>query len=88
MDMNTNMAMAGDFFNPGPFMPHGGCYLWTQSLILLHTLSDGAIGVAYYCIPIILLYFVRRRQPENKEHKEDKERIRSDSLDKHNNNKM
>ncbi len=57
-----DMAMPGSFFNPGPFMPHGGCYLWTQSLILLHTLSDGAIGVAYYCIPIILLYFVRRRQ--------------------------
>src|ERR1035437_3086315 len=60
--MNMDMGIPGNFFNPGPFMPHGGCYLWTQSLILLHTLSDGAIGLAYYTIPIILLYFVRRRQ--------------------------
>ena len=60
--MNMDMDMPGTFFNVGPFMPHGGCYLWTQSLILLHTLSDGAIGLAYFTIPIILLYFVRRRQ--------------------------
>jgi PAS domain S-box-containing protein len=55
------MDMGGNFFNPGPFMPHGGCYLWTQSLILLHALSDGIIVLSYYSIPIILLYFVRHR---------------------------
>ena len=60
--MDTNMAMGGSFFNPGPFMPHGGCYLWTQSLIALHALSDGAIGLAYYAIPLILLHFVRQRK--------------------------
>jgi PAS domain S-box-containing protein len=43
-------------------MPHGGCYLWTQSLILLHAISDGAIGLAYYAIPFILFYFVRQRK--------------------------
>ena len=62
MDMNTNMAMAGDFFNPGPFMPHGGCYLWTQSLIALHAISDGLIVLSYYSIPFLLLYFMRRRK--------------------------
>ena len=62
MDMNTNMAMSGDFFNPGPFMPHGGCYLWTQSLIALHAVSDGLIVLSYYSIPFLLLYFMRRRK--------------------------
>ena len=56
------MDMTSNFFNPGPFMPHGGCYLWTQSLIALHTLSDAAIVLAYYSIPFTLLYFVRKRK--------------------------
>ena len=43
-------------------MPHGGCYLWTQSLIALHTISDATIGLAYYSIPLALLYFVRQRK--------------------------
>jgi len=43
-------------------MPHGGCYLWTQSLIALHAFSDAAIALAYYSIPFTLLYFVRRRR--------------------------
>ncbi len=54
--------MGGSFLNTGPFMPHGGCYLWTTSLILLHSLSDGAIVLSYYSIPFILLYFVQQRQ--------------------------
>ena len=62
MDMNTNMAMPGNFFNPGPFMPHGGCYLWTQSLIALHAVSDGLIVLSYYSIPFLLFYFMRRRK--------------------------
>jgi PAS domain S-box-containing protein len=53
--------MSGDFFSIGPFMPHGGCYLWTQSLIALHAISDGIIVLSYYSIPFTLLYFVRRR---------------------------
>ncbi len=43
-------------------MPHGGCYLWTESLMALHALSDGAIALSYYSIPFTLLYFVRRRK--------------------------
>lgn len=51
-----------NWFNPGPFMPHGGCYLWTKSLIALHVTSDTLITLAYYSIPFTLLYFVRRRR--------------------------
>ncbi|MGO8698581.1 MAG: GAF domain-containing protein [Limisphaerales bacterium] len=54
--------MSNSFFNSGPFMPHGGCYLWTQSLIALHAISDAAITLAYYSIPFTLLYFVRKRK--------------------------
>lgn len=46
----------------GQYMPHGSCYLWQSDLIWLHVLSDGLTAIAYYSIPITLLYFVRRRQ--------------------------
>lgn len=44
------------------FMPHGGCYLWTTSLIALHAISDAFIVLAYYSIPFTLVYFVRKRK--------------------------
>ena len=46
----------------GNFMPHGQCYLWTPTLIWLHALSDGLIALAYFSIPLGLVYFVRRRR--------------------------
>ncbi|MDX2270681.1 MAG: response regulator [Cyanobacteriota bacterium] len=54
------MADVMDSLNP--FMPHGQCYLWQPTLIWLHLTSDSLIGLAYYSIPILLIYFVRRRQ--------------------------
>jgi PAS domain S-box-containing protein len=50
------------FFETGGFIPHGHCYLWQTNLVGLHILSDGLIALAYYSIPIMLLYFVRQRQ--------------------------
>jgi signal transduction histidine kinase/CheY-like chemotaxis protein len=44
------------------FMPHGHCYQWQPSLIWLHVVSDSMIALAYYSIPIALVYFVKRRQ--------------------------
>jgi len=43
-------------------MPHGHCYMWDPALIWLHVLSDGFIALAYYSIPITLIYFVRKRK--------------------------
>ena len=43
------------------FMPHGMCYLWQTDLLLLHVISDGAIALAYFSIPLAIVYFVRRR---------------------------
>lgn len=44
------------------FMPHGMCYLWQPSVLWLHVISDGLITVAYFAIPIALVYFVSRRR--------------------------
>ena len=43
-------------------MPHGNCYLWQPSLVLLHLISDLLIAYAYFSIPILLIYFVSKRQ--------------------------
>jgi light-regulated signal transduction histidine kinase (bacteriophytochrome) len=44
------------------FMPHGHCYFWNSSLIRLHVISDSLITVAYYSIPLSLVYFLWRRR--------------------------
>jgi PAS domain S-box-containing protein len=46
----------------GPFIPHGHCYRWNTSLVWLHLLSDAAIALAYFSIPLTLLYFVKNRK--------------------------
>lgn len=43
------------------FIPHGHCYLWKPGLVWLHGMSDFLIAIAYYSIPITLIYFVRKR---------------------------
>ena len=43
-------------------MPHGMCYDWNPSVIWLHVISDALITLAYYSIPLTLLYFVRKRR--------------------------
>ncbi|MBE9127350.1 MULTISPECIES: PAS domain-containing hybrid sensor histidine kinase/response regulator [unclassified Coleofasciculus] len=48
-------------FTSGAFIPHGHCYLWQPGLVWLHVLSDSLIAIAYYSIPITLVYFVRKR---------------------------
>ena len=46
----------------GAFMPHGQCYLWVPSLVGLHVVSDSLIALAYFSIPLLLLYLLRRRR--------------------------
>ena len=45
----------------GQFMPHGFCFLWRPDVLWLHVISDAAIALAYFCIPGVLIYFIRRR---------------------------
>ncbi len=44
------------------FIPHGHCYLWKPGLVWLHIISDSLIALAYYSIPLTLMYFVRKRE--------------------------
>jgi signal transduction histidine kinase/DNA-binding response OmpR family regulator len=44
------------------FMPHGMCYLWNPRLLTLHVVSDAVIALAYFSIPIMLLFLVRKRR--------------------------
>jgi hypothetical protein len=43
------------------FMGHGYCYLWRPEIVWLHVGSDALITLAYYSIPVSLVYFVRKR---------------------------
>ena len=45
----------------GQFMPHGFCFLWRPDVLWLHVCSDAAIALAYFCIPGVLIYFIRKR---------------------------
>lgn len=44
------------------FIPHGHCYLWQPGLVSLHIVSDLLIAIAYFSIPILLVYFVSKRR--------------------------
>ncbi|MBD2775839.1 sensor histidine kinase [Iningainema tapete] len=50
-----------NLFTSKQFIPHGHCYLWQSELVWLHIISDSLIALAYYSIPITLVYFVRQR---------------------------
>ena len=42
-------------------MPHGQCFLWEPWLLWSHVISDLIIFLAYYSIPVLLLYFIKKR---------------------------
>lgn len=48
-------------FNTSDFIPHGHCYLWQPTLVWLHLVSDSLIALAYYSIPVSLVYFAKQR---------------------------
>ncbi|QIR41493.1 sensor histidine kinase [Tolypothrix sp. PCC 7910] len=56
------MELLQSFFGDGLFIPHGHCYLWQPKLVWLHIISDSLIAIAYYSIPITLVYFVQKRE--------------------------
>ncbi len=43
-------------------IPHGYCLSWSPVLLWLHVVSDLLITLAYYSIPLTLLYFIRQRR--------------------------
>ena len=50
-----------NFFSQN-FIPHGHCYLWQPELVWLHLISDSLIALAYYAIPLMLIYFIRQQR--------------------------
>jgi hypothetical protein len=48
--------------NSPDFMPHGYCYLWNPQVVWLHVIADGLITLSYYCIPVVLIYFIRKNR--------------------------
>ena len=50
-------------------MPHGHCYFWRSDILWTHVISDVAIGISYYIIPIIIgiLLIKRKASVQHKE---------------------
>lgn len=48
--------------NTSNLLPHGYCINWSPSLLRLYVISDAAIVLAYYSIPLTLTYFVWQRK--------------------------
>ena len=48
--------------NPAGLTAHGFCLSWAPGLIALHAGSDAVIGLAYFSIPLALVWFVRERR--------------------------
>jgi signal transduction histidine kinase len=57
-----DMSWLEHIFSTNGFMPHGMCYEWNPQVIWLHVISDSLIALAYYSIPLTLIYFVRKRK--------------------------
>jgi two-component system, NtrC family, sensor kinase len=55
------LQLLQSIFADGLFIPHGHCYLWKPGLVWLHIASDSLIALAYYSIPLTLVYFVQKR---------------------------
>ncbi|GAB4477640.1 MAG: hypothetical protein OHK0037_39620 [Elainellaceae cyanobacterium] len=64
--MFASLHDLASFLNAPPpvvgFVPHGHCYLWDTRLVWLHGLSDGLTALAYFSIPVALVYFVKQRR--------------------------
>ncbi len=56
------LDIVSNLFFSKHYIPHGHCYLWQFPLVWLHLLSDSFIALAYYSIPILLIYFIRKRE--------------------------
>ncbi|AFZ48339.1 integral membrane sensor signal transduction histidine kinase [Cyanobacterium stanieri PCC 7202] len=51
-----------EIFSANGYVPHGHCYLWQRELVSFHVLADLLIAIAYFSIPITLLYFIKKRE--------------------------
>ncbi|MBE9198465.1 MULTISPECIES: GAF domain-containing protein [unclassified Nodularia (in: cyanobacteria)] len=59
--MQVLSELFDNFLSSRNYIPHGHCYLWQKPLVALHLISDALIAIAYFSIPVMLIYFVRKR---------------------------
>jgi signal transduction histidine kinase len=57
----NGMHFLQTLFSSSGFQPHGFCYAWNSQLVWLHVVSDLLIAGSYFAIPVILLWFIRKR---------------------------
>lgn len=50
------------FFQTQGFMPHGMCLLWKPSVLWTMVIGNGTIALAYFLIPIALIYLIVKRK--------------------------
>ncbi|HEX4871056.1 MAG TPA: ATP-binding protein [Nevskiaceae bacterium] len=53
------MDLLSDFLTGGRYLPHGVCFLRDSNLLWLHVTSNAVIALAYYMIPVALVFFLR-----------------------------
>jgi PAS domain S-box-containing protein len=51
-----------DYFGTKDLIPHGYCLSWSPVLLWLQVIPDLLITLAYYSIPLMLVYFIRQRK--------------------------
>ncbi len=56
------MNVLAHLVDPTGLTPHGFCLIWNPALIALQAGSDAVIALAYYSIPLAMLWFVHRRR--------------------------
>lgn len=56
------MNSLANLFGSESFMPHGHCYYWKPEILWSYVAADIFIALAYYSIPIALIYLVQKRK--------------------------
>ncbi|MEZ5692002.1 MAG: hypothetical protein R3D71_10125 [Rickettsiales bacterium] len=49
-------------FDISRYMPHGYCLLWQPELVWMHVVADVAIALAYFIIPLTIMYLLIKRK--------------------------
>ncbi|RZL11918.1 MAG: PAS domain S-box protein [Rubrivivax sp.] len=56
------MDVFTSFLGRSGYLPHGYCFTWTPALLWTMVVSDAAIALAYFSIPVAITSFLRKRR--------------------------
>lgn len=48
-------------FSQPDFLPQGEAYQWQTEVLWMNVIGDAATAIAYFCIPLLLLFFLSKR---------------------------